>query len=59
MQKGGSLKMKKIIEADVVIIGAGVVGCAIARHLSIVRPDKKIVVLEKLSSIGMETSHKN
>lgn len=51
--------MEKIIEADVVIIGAGVVGCAIARHLSIVRPGKKIVVLEKLSSIGMETSHKN
>jgi glycerol-3-phosphate dehydrogenase len=51
--------MKKNVEADVVIIGAGAVGCAIARHLSIVRPDKKIVVLEKLDGTGMETSCKN
>jgi len=51
--------MEKIVYADVVIIGAGVVGCAIARHLSIVRPGKKIVVLEKLNSIGKEASHKN
>jgi len=59
LQKGGSLKMANIEEADVVIIGAGAVGCAIARRMSITHPGKRIVVLEKLSGIGQETSHRN
>ncbi len=46
-------------ECDVVIIGAGAVGCAIARDLSMRHPQKKIVVIEKLSGPGLETSGKN
>lgn len=45
--------------SDIVIIGAGVVGCAIARELAINFPDKKIVVLEKLPDAGLETSSRN
>lgn len=45
--------------SDIVIIGAGVVGCAIARELAINFPDKKIVVLEKLPDVGLETSSRN
>ena len=45
--------------ADIAVIGAGVVGCAIARQLSITRPSTKIVVLEKLRSVGLETSSLN
>ncbi len=46
-------------KADVVIVGAGVIGVAIARHLSIVYPYKKIIVFEKLSYPGLETSKFN
>jgi glycerol-3-phosphate dehydrogenase len=42
---------------DVLIIGAGVVGCAVARELS--RYDLKIAVLEKELDVGMETSGRN
>ena len=49
----------KTEKCDIVIIGAGVVGCAIARELSIKYPDKKIVVLEKLKDAGLETSSFN
>lgn len=47
------------MRVDFAIIGAGAVGCAIARELSIKYPGKKIVVLEKLSGPGMETSRLN
>lgn len=50
---------KERIAADIAIIGAGVVGCAIARDLSIFYPQKKIVVIEKLASHGLETSSFN
>lgn len=43
--------------ANVVIIGGGVVGCAIARELSARWPD--VFVLEKLPKIGMATSTRN
>lgn len=46
-------------KCDIIIIGAGVVGCAIARELSIKYPDKKIIVLEKLKDAGLETSSLN
>mgnify|MGYP001607228078 CR=1 FL=1 len=46
-------------KCDIIIIGAGVVGCAIARELSIKYPDKKITVLEKLKNAGLETSSFN
>ncbi|HHV64910.1 MAG TPA: NAD(P)/FAD-dependent oxidoreductase [Peptococcaceae bacterium] len=42
---------------DVLIIGAGVVGCAVARELS--RYNLKIAVLEKELDVGMETSGRN
>lgn len=42
---------------DVVIIGAGVTGCAIARELS--AQDRKVLVLEKHSDVCEETSKAN
>lgn len=42
---------------DVVIIGAGVIGCALARELS--RYDLKIVVLEKASDVSTGASKAN
>lgn len=46
-------------DTDLVIIGAGAVGCAIARHLAVSYPSIKIIVLEKMSGVGMETSKFN
>ena len=46
-------------DSDIIIIGAGVVGCAIARELSLKHPEKKIIVLDKLNDVGLETSSKN
>lgn len=42
---------------DVIIIGAGVVGCAIARELS--KYKLRIAVLEKNPDVGLETSCRN
>lgn len=44
---------------DAAIVGAGVVGCAIARELTGRYPDKKIVVLDKAWTFGTETSARN
>lgn len=44
---------------DITIIGAGIVGLAIARELSEKYPNKDIVVLEKHDSYGQETSSRN
>ncbi len=46
---------------DVCIVGAGVVGCAIARELAQRRRDAplRIVVLEKHAGVGEETSRRN
>lgn len=44
---------------DITIIGAGIVGLAIAKELSEKYPDKDIVVLEKHDSYGQETSSRN
>lgn len=57
---GSSLKMRhNDMKADIVIVGAGVVGCAIAREMSRSDPKKKIVVLEKNHGPGQETSRFN
>ena len=42
---------------DVIIIGAGAVGCAVARELS--RYDLQIAVLEKNSDVAGETTGRN
>ncbi|MGE5380457.1 MAG: FAD-dependent oxidoreductase [Methylocystaceae bacterium] len=55
---GPSVASSDVIdEADIIIIGAGVVGCAIARELS--RYKLKVVVLEKDSDVGTGTSKAN
>lgn len=41
---------------DIVVIGAGAVGCAIAKQLAFDYPLRDIAVLEKLSSVGLATS---
>lgn len=46
-----------IAEYDVAVIGAGVVGCAIARHLS--ATDASVVLLEARADIGDATSKAN
>lgn len=44
---------------DAVIIGAGVVGCAIARELSTRHPKKKFAVIERMMGSGQMTSSRN
>jgi len=45
------------LESDIVIIGAGVVGLAIAAELS--RTNRRIFVIEKNGTFGLETSSRN
>ena len=49
--------MKKVIFSDVIIIGAGLVGAAIARELS--RYRLKVALLEKESDVGFGSSKAN
>lgn len=42
---------------DCVVIGAGVIGLAVARHLAL--HGREVVVLERHAAIGMETSSRN
>jgi L-2-hydroxyglutarate oxidase LhgO len=44
-------------ELDVAVIGAGVVGLAVARALAV--RGREVVVLESESAIGMHTSSRN
>lgn len=44
---------------DHIIIGAGAVGCAIARQICLSRPAAKVLIVEKNSDICMETSKHN
>ena len=44
-------------QADVVIVGAGVVGCAIARELS--RYDLQVLVVDKRDDVGGDASKSN
>lgn len=63
VKKDNTEKIKKTIEqgkvmrTDVVIIGAGISGCAIARELS--KYDLNIVVLEKNSDVAEEATKAN
>src|SRR4030042_2244321 len=47
----------KSIKKDIVIIGAGIIGCAIARELS--RFGKKVLVVEKESDVSRGTTKAN
>ena len=44
-------------KTDILIIGAGVIGLAVARELSCLH--KNVVVIEKNGSFGRETSSRN
>ena len=50
-------KRKEIFQFDVIVIGAGVVGLAIAYELS--KSFKKILVLEKETTFGRHVSSRN
>lgn len=47
------------ISLDICVIGAGVVGLALARELSLACPGRDIVLLERHAQIGQETSSRN
>lgn len=46
-------------KVDVIIVGAGVIGLAVAEAVSRTYPDKDIVLLEKHEKFGQETSSRN
>jgi len=46
-------------KVDVIIIGAGAVGLAVAETVSRLHPDKEIILLEKWKKFGQETSGRN
>ncbi len=46
-------------KVDIAIIGAGVIGLAIAAELSAQRPGRSVIMLEKNSQFGQETSSRN
>ncbi|ORX62775.1 2-hydroxyglutarate dehydrogenase, partial [Hesseltinella vesiculosa] len=48
-----------VIEIDNVVIGAGVIGLALARKLATARPDESTLLLEKHLRPGEETSSRN
>lgn len=45
--------------ADFIIIGAGIMGLAIARQLKINTPEARIIILEKEAQIGLHASGRN
>lgn len=45
--------------ADIVIVGAGIVGLSLARELHIRYPDQKIILLEKEPELGKHASGRN
>jgi L-2-hydroxyglutarate oxidase len=44
---------------DVAVVGAGIVGCSIAREIKLRQPSKSVVLLEKESRAGAHTSSRN
>lgn len=51
--------MSRVPTIDICIVGAGVVGLALARELASAFPGKEIIVLEQHAQIGQETSSRN
>lgn len=52
-------RMQPVPAIDICIVGAGVVGLALARELATAFPSKEIVLLEQHGQIGQETSSRN
>jgi len=50
-------KVASSFHSEVVVIGAGVIGLSVARSLS--KSGKEVILLEKESAIGTETSSRN
>lgn len=46
-------------KVDILIIGAGVVGLAVAAELSTLKPQRSIVLIDKNECFGLETSSRN
>ncbi|WP_371367606.1 NAD(P)/FAD-dependent oxidoreductase [Sporomusa rhizae] len=46
-------------KVDIIIVGAGVIGLAVAEAVSRTYPDKDIILLEKHEKFGQETSSRN
>jgi L-2-hydroxyglutarate oxidase len=44
---------------DVAVVGAGIVGCSIAREITLRQPNKSVIVLEKEDRAGAHTSSRN
>ena len=44
---------------DVVVVGGGIVGCAIAREIKLRNPSRNVVILEKEGKVGAHTSSRN
>ena len=51
--------MTQAVTCEYLVIGAGIVGLAIARELSITQPQARIVVVDKESRVGMHASGRN
>ena len=51
--------MGEVIKTDFLIIGAGIVGLAVAKALREVYPEKEICIIEKESSLGAHASGRN
>src|SRR5215212_11156253 len=54
---GPRLQQRQLIDTDVAIVGAGVVGCAIARELS--RFELRVTLLDAGADVGAGTSKAN
>ena len=51
--------MSTVIKSDYLIIGAGVIGLAIARELNSRYPEKKIIIIEKEKQVAEHSSGRN
>ncbi|MDM5262587.1 L-2-hydroxyglutarate oxidase [Sulfurovum sp. XTW-4] len=51
--------MSNIVESDYLIIGAGIIGLAIAKELHLRYPERRIIVLEKESKVAEHSSGRN
>jgi L-2-hydroxyglutarate oxidase len=50
---------KIVIEYDVVVIGAGIIGLAIARALTTTSPKLKVLIIDKEPAVGLHASGRN